>query len=102
MGRTLLFKRQKLIDSGIQRQQLKVRNLKLYEDGKKIQVGRNYSLHTKLDVILFNCQSIYLADRRHIVATCIYQYMPDICLLTETWLRKETMDGEHHLAHTPL
>ena len=39
--RTLLFKRTKLINSGIQRQQLKIRNPKLYKDENEIQVGRN-------------------------------------------------------------
>ena len=38
---TLLFKRTKLIDSGIQRQQLKIRNPKLYKDENEIQIGRN-------------------------------------------------------------
>ena len=39
--RTLLFKSKELIDSGIQRQQLKTRNLKLLKDGNEIQAGRN-------------------------------------------------------------
>ena len=78
MERTLLRKRKELIDSGIQRLQLEKRNLKMYKVVNEIQVGQNDGLHTKLDVLLFNCQSINLADRRHIVATCICQYMPDI------------------------
>ena len=38
--RILLFIGKELIDLGIQRQQLKIRSLKLYKDGNEIQVGR--------------------------------------------------------------
>ena len=38
--RTLLLTRKELIDSGIHRQQLRIRNLKLKKDGNEIQVGR--------------------------------------------------------------
>ena len=41
MERALLFERKEIIDSGIQRQQLKIRNLILYKDGNENQVGRN-------------------------------------------------------------
>ena len=38
--RILLFIGKELIDLGIQRQQLKIRSLKLYKKGNEIQVGR--------------------------------------------------------------
>ena len=56
----------------------------------------------KLDVILFNYQSVYLADRRHIAATCVCQDIPDRCLLTETWQTKEMMDGDFELPQYSL
>ena len=92
--RTLLFKRKKLIDSGIQRQQLKIRNLKLFKDGDPSWTEWLTTYQVRRYII--QLQRTYLADRRQIDATCIYQYMPDICLLTETWLTKEIKDGKLH------
>ena len=70
MEKSLLLKCKVLTDSGIQRQQVEMRNIKLYK-AVEMRSKLDEKFDYKLDDIFFNYQSVYLADRRHIAATCI-------------------------------
>ena len=80
--KALFKKRFELVESGIDRCQLKIRNLKFYNNGQLVALD----WLAYLSAICTNCQSCLSISNRTKIIDSISIHLPDIVLLIETWL----------------
>ena len=80
--KAILKKRFELVQSGIDKPQLKIRNLKLYNNGQLVTLD----WLAYLSAICINCQSCLSISKRSKSSDFISIHLPDIILLTETRL----------------
>ena len=92
----MLKKRRELFDGGVSKEKLKIRNLKLYNDGVKVQldVQNAHRLRGFLHILQLNTGSLVNIERRSkFVNALINSDYNDLCLC-ETWLNDNIQDSE--------
>ena len=84
--RCLLAKRYTLINDGTDLSRIKIRNLKLYIDGKEIAHNDNWLVQPlKIDILLYNVRSLRSFEKQVKLANRLALLDTDASCLTETW-----------------
>ena len=92
--RCLLAKRYTLINDGTDKSRIKIRNLKLYIDGKAIAHNDNWRVQPlKIDISLYNVRSLCSFEKQVKLANRLALLDADAACLTETWLNSSIGDS---------
>ena len=92
--RCLLAQRYTLINDGTDKSRIKIRNLKLYIDGKEIAHNDNWLVQQlKIDILLYNVRSLCSFEKQVKLANRLALLDADAACLTETWLNSSIGDS---------
>ena len=91
---TLLAKRYTLLNDGADKSRIKIRNLKLYIDGKEIAHNDNWLVQPlKIDILLYNVRRLCSFEKQVKLANWLALLDADAAGLTETWLNSSIGDS---------
>ena len=95
----MLKKRRELLDGGIPKEKLKIRNLELYNDGFKVQmdVQNAHWLGGFLNILQLNTRSLVNIERRSKFINALINSDYNVPCLSETWLNNYIHDSEFFL-----
>ena len=103
-----LKRRREMLEEGVPREKLKIRNIELFHDGAKVQLNQtsqpeqeNATSKVELDhlhILQFNARSLVNYERRFKMATAIKIGLYSVICICETWLNKNISNSELLLA----